>query len=353
MGTTLPTVPAVRFHLSLNVSDLGRSVGFYQTLFGRPAAKRRDDYAKFELDDPPLVLSLEPHPRGQGGALNHAGFRMPDAAALVAMQRRLEVAGIRSQREEGVECCYARQTKFWVTDPDQTLWEIYTLDEDIDHRGRGQTTAEMVGDSLRESPAARGASGLPSAVWEHRMIDPAPSSIPLADASIDETRLLGTLNLPLPEEARRRLAGEVRRVLRPGGRVFVHVLTSDRPLTAAPMLPGPAGVVQHVPVESEPVRLLESAGFEGVRLTQLDAKPCFIRDGVEMRETRLEGYKPARPGDGARPVVLYKGPFREVTDDAGVVYARGERVAVDAAAVERLRRGGWADHFLILGADAG
>ncbi len=43
MGTTLPTVPAVRFHLSLNVSDLGRSVGFYQTLFGRPPAKRRDD----------------------------------------------------------------------------------------------------------------------------------------------------------------------------------------------------------------------------------------------------------------------------------------------------------------------
>ena len=77
MGTTLPTVPAVRFHLSLNVSDLGRSVGFYQTLFGRPPAKRRDDYAKFELDDPPLVLSLEPHPRGQGGAAQPR--RLPDA----------------------------------------------------------------------------------------------------------------------------------------------------------------------------------------------------------------------------------------------------------------------------------
>ncbi len=268
------------------------------------------------------------------------------------MQQRLEQAGVRSQREEGVECCYARQTKFWVTDPDQTLWEIYTLDEDIDHRGRGQTTAEMVGDSLRESPAAPKPAA-PSTVWEHRMIDPVPSSIPLADGSVDEVRLLGTLNLPLPEETRRCLATEVRRVLRPGGRVFVHVLTADRPLAAAPALPGPAAAVQHVPVESAPVRLLESAGFEGVRLMQLDVKPCFVRDGVEMRETRLEGYKPARPGDGARPIVLYKGPFREVTDDAGMVYARGQRVAVDAEAVERLRRGGWADHFLILGTDAG
>jgi catechol 2,3-dioxygenase-like lactoylglutathione lyase family enzyme len=145
MSTVLPMAPAVRFHLSLNVSDLERSVAFYRTLFGREPAKWRPDYAKFEVDDPPLVLSLEPSSRGGGGALNHLGFRMPDSAALVAMQRRLEEAGIRSRREEGVECCYARQTKFWVTDPDQTLWEVYTLDEDLDHRGVGQRPPEQRG----------------------------------------------------------------------------------------------------------------------------------------------------------------------------------------------------------------
>ena len=144
MVTALPMAPAIRFHLSLNISDLERSVGFYRILFGREPAKCRPDYAKFELDDPPLVLSLEPTPRGTGGALNHLGFRMPDSAALVAVQMRLEKAGIRTQRQEGVECCYARQTKFWVTDPDQTLWEIYTLDEDIDHRGVGQTREQML-----------------------------------------------------------------------------------------------------------------------------------------------------------------------------------------------------------------
>ena len=93
MAATLPVVPAVRFHLSLNVSDLERSVAFYRVLFGRGPAKRRADYAKFELDDPPLVLSLEPTPRAAGGPLNHAGFRMPDAAALVAMQQRLGSGG--------------------------------------------------------------------------------------------------------------------------------------------------------------------------------------------------------------------------------------------------------------------
>lgn len=144
MVTALTMAPAIRFHLSLNVAELERSIAFYRILFGCDPAKCRPDYAKFELDDPPLVLSLEPTPRGVGGALNHLGFRMPDSAALVAVQMRLEKAGIRTQRQEGVECCYARQTKFWVTDPDQTLWEIYTLDEDIDHRGAGQTREEML-----------------------------------------------------------------------------------------------------------------------------------------------------------------------------------------------------------------
>ena len=139
--TLLALEPSVRFHLSLNVGDLERSVAFYRVLFDREPAKRRADYAKFELDDPPLVLSLEPSRVGGGGALNHLGFRLPDSASLVAMQSRLEQAGIRSQREEGVECCYAKQTKFWVTDPDRTLWELYVLEGDIDHRGAGRVGA--------------------------------------------------------------------------------------------------------------------------------------------------------------------------------------------------------------------
>ena len=127
MATALPMTAAVRFHLSLNVADLARSAAFYKILFNREPAKRRDDYAKFELEDPPVVLSLEPNRRGSGGVLNHLGLRLPDAPTLVEMQRRLELAGVRSQREEGVECCYARQTKFWVTDPDGNRWEVYAV----------------------------------------------------------------------------------------------------------------------------------------------------------------------------------------------------------------------------------
>jgi catechol 2,3-dioxygenase-like lactoylglutathione lyase family enzyme len=277
----------IRFHLSLNVSNLERSVAFYRTLFGIEPAKCRVDYAKFELEEPPVVLSLEPSGRGTGGALNHLGFRMPDSQALVAMQQRLELAGIRSQREEGVECCYARQTKFWVTDPDQTLWEIYTLDEDIDHRGAGQDLKEML-------PFAQpGGNGGPApVVVEHRLADPVPALLPSPDASVDEVRLRGTFNLPLDENAKRGILREANRVLRPGGKLFVHVLVGDKPLAGPPQLPGPAAAVQHVPLQDEPSRLLEQAGFGGLQFQKFDAKPCFVRDGVSMREMQLVGWKP-------------------------------------------------------------
>ncbi len=281
MSTTLTFAPSVRFHLSLNVSDLDRAVAFYRLLFNQEPAKRRPDYAKFELDDPPLVLSLEPTPRPVGGPLNHLGFRMP-AAALVAMQERLERAGIRSQREEGVECCYARQTKFWVTDPDNTLWEIYTLEGDLDHRGKGQDLSEML-------PHVNGAQ---RALWEHRLGEPVPATLPLADGSQEEVRLRGTFNAPLAEDVKRRLVTEASRVLRPGGRLFVHVLVGDKPLAGPPHLPGPAAAVQYVPLDQEPRLLLELAGFQQLRLLKFDDKPCFQRDGVAMREMQLEGYKP-------------------------------------------------------------
>ena len=290
MPATLPMTTSIRFHLSLNVANLPRSVAFYQTLFGLPPAKHRGDYAKFELDDPPVVLSLEPTASGAGGALNHLGFRMPDSASLVAMQRRLGEAGISSRREDGVECCYARQTKFWVHDPDGTLWEIYTLDDDIDHRGKGQTREEMLAGAASTPPAPHGASPSPRAAWEHRLGDPIPDAIPRATASLDEVLLRGTLNERLDPATVDRLLHEACRVLRPGGRLFVHVLVADRPLVSEPALPGPAARVRHAPLQSEPLRLLESAGLHAVRVLKLDPSPCFVQAGVELHEMQLEGH---------------------------------------------------------------
>lgn len=323
----MPADTLVRFHLSLNVSDLGKSVAFFRTLFGQEPAKLRPDYAKFETDTPPLVLSLEPHTPGSGGVLNHVGIRMPDSKSLVAVQRRLEEAGVRCQREEGVECCYAKQTKFWLHDPDGTMWEMYTLEEDIEHRGMGQAK-ELV---MADAPAKSG-----PVEWEHRMNQPVPERIPLDDSSADEVRLRGTFNLPLTGEQKAAVIEDAVRVLKPGGRLFVHVLTADRPVDG-PDLPGPASAVRHVPSEGEPIRLLEEAGLTAVKLLKFDAKPCFVRNGVEMRETQIEGRKPTAAAEGEKVFeVLYRGPFDQIDAD-GYAFPRGVRVEVPANTAARFR----------------
>lgn len=294
MSLPLIDKKTVRFHLSLNVSDLSRSVDFFRVLLGVEPAKRRDDYAKFEPDEPPLVLSLEPHSKpGPHGVLNHAGFRMPDAASLVAMQMRLEQNGVRSQREDGVECCYAKQTKFWVRDPDDTLWEVYTLDGDIEHRGGGSDHEHLPATQAGGcGPATVCANPKAGFVYEHRMNAPMPERIPHDDGTLDEVHFRGTFNLPMPDTAKRGVLAEAMRTLKPGGRVFVHVLTGDAPLEG-PDLPGPAAAVRFVPTYADAVASLEAAGLTRVNPVKYGKEPCFVRKGVSMRETQLEAWKPA------------------------------------------------------------
>ena len=91
---------------------------------------------------------------------------------------------------------------------------------------------------------------------------------------------------------------------------------------------------------------VDAAMGDVLRMAKFDAAPCFQQDGVAMRELQLEAFKPAADHD--RCEVLYKGPFREVTDDAGHVYERGRRVHVPVSAAELLRRGPLAELFLFL-----
>jgi SAM-dependent methyltransferase len=261
---------------------------------------------------------------------------LPDARSLVAMQERLESAGLRTRREEGVECCYARQTKFWAHDPDGNLWEVYTFEGDIEHRGAGQVEPAVLGTA---------ATAPDPAVWEHRMNDPIPARIPLADGAVAEVRLRGTLNLPLTDEQRQAVIAEAVRVLKPGGRVFVHVLAGETPVDN-PDLPGRAGSVLAVPFESDPVTLLEEAGLIGVRMLKFDSKPCFVRGAVGMRELQLEAFALPRT-TGSEVEVMYKGPFREVRDDQGRVYPRGRRVCVSTTVADQFRAGQMSAQFVV------
>src|SRR6185437_2538065 len=84
---------------------------------------------------------------------------------------------------------------------------------------------------------------------------------------------------------------------------------------------------------------MEAAGLVDIQLSKFGESPCFHYDGAELRETKVLDRKPGGGAGAVRGSVLYKGPFRELTDDLGRVLRRGERVAVDADAWERLKAG--------------
>jgi catechol 2,3-dioxygenase-like lactoylglutathione lyase family enzyme len=329
---------AAKFHLSLNVTDLGRAVAFYRVLFGAEPAKSHADYAKFDLDDPPVVFSLVPRSPGPGDSLRHTGLRVPDRDALQRVRTRLEAAGVRTQDQNEAADGQARPDRVWTRDPDGNSWEVSVADEELDPRGV-QPNQEGPADRAEPSPVA--------VAWEHYVTHPAPERIPHADGTLDEVRLTGTFNADLDEAARARLVREAARVLKPGGKVVTHGLVADKPFpNGSPKLPGLATLVSRVPVQDEPVRALLAAGFVAVQAVKYTERPWFIHDGVELREAKLIAWKPgAGAGDGPREV-LYRGPFAEAVVDGGWVFPRGRRVAVSPAVWQQLRLGASAEQFL-------
>jgi catechol 2,3-dioxygenase-like lactoylglutathione lyase family enzyme len=135
----------IKLHLSLNVADVARSAAFYEAFLGVPPHKTRPGYANFDLAEPPLKLALYQAPASRGeGALDHLGLQMPRPEQVQAARQRLKASGLVAFDEGDTVCCYARQDKVWVQDPDGNKWEVYVLlDDAAPERGRPVSALPM------------------------------------------------------------------------------------------------------------------------------------------------------------------------------------------------------------------
>jgi len=120
----------MRPHLSLDVRDVPRSAAFYERVFDRRPQKQTADYAKFDLDEPGLNLSLVSS-TGAISSVNHLGLEVESADEVATWRERLQQAGIAGMVQENIACCFARQDKFWFTDPDGNDWEVFTVHEQL------------------------------------------------------------------------------------------------------------------------------------------------------------------------------------------------------------------------------
>ena len=113
-----------RLHVHVGVSDLGRSIGFYSTLFATQPTVVKDDYAKWMLDDPRVNFAISSGNHARKG-IEHLGIQVENTNELSEVYGRLKAAARPVLDEGATTCCYAKSEKSWIADPDGVVWEAF------------------------------------------------------------------------------------------------------------------------------------------------------------------------------------------------------------------------------------
>jgi catechol 2,3-dioxygenase-like lactoylglutathione lyase family enzyme len=121
---------ALKVHLALNVRNVERSAAFYRKMLGIEPSKVRTGYAKFNVENPPLNLTLNEAAFNERGALSHLGIQVASTDDVLSMRRLWMEEGLVTREEMQTSCCYAVQDKTWVRDPDGNEWEAFVVLED-------------------------------------------------------------------------------------------------------------------------------------------------------------------------------------------------------------------------------
>ncbi|MEM6526408.1 MAG: ArsI/CadI family heavy metal resistance metalloenzyme [Bacteroidota bacterium] len=125
-----------RTHIGYGVKNIEATVEFYTKFFQAKPVKVKKDYAKFILEEPSLNISFSQSPNPIQPGHIHFGIELDEAEQLKqrlgsAMSYKLSI-----DEEKEVKCCYAKQDKFWVTDPDGYRWEVFIFKEDVEHNDK-------------------------------------------------------------------------------------------------------------------------------------------------------------------------------------------------------------------------
>jgi hypothetical protein len=121
------------------------------------------------------------------------------------------------------------------------------------------------------------------------------------------------------------------RVLKVGGRIAISDIVSDEEVpdhlkTDVELW---SGCISGAFEERDFLRAFEAAGFYGIAIEKRDEAPWRTVEGIEFRAVTVTASKGKDgPCWERNQAVIYRGPWREVTDDDGHTLERGERTAV-------------------------
>jgi catechol 2,3-dioxygenase-like lactoylglutathione lyase family enzyme len=141
-----------RFHVHLGVANLEQSIRFYTGLFGADPTVRKDDYAKWMIDDPRINFAIS-HRDGKVG-VNHLGLQADSADELADIRARFAAADAGVQDEPDASCCYAKSDKHWAADPQGVAWEGFHSRGEIRYFDRDTAASSSVSACCVPDPSA-------------------------------------------------------------------------------------------------------------------------------------------------------------------------------------------------------
>ena len=124
----------MKLQLALNVRDIDEAVAYYSKLFDAEPHKRRQGYANFAIEQPPLKLVLFENPNAPE-RLNHLGVEVFGADQIEKASQRLDAAGLLDEIQRKETCCHATQDKLWSHEPQGLHWEWYRITDDDPREG--------------------------------------------------------------------------------------------------------------------------------------------------------------------------------------------------------------------------
>ncbi|MBT5073180.1 MAG: methyltransferase domain-containing protein [Kordiimonadaceae bacterium] len=210
-----------------------------------------------------------------------------------------------------------------------------------------KTDMGQVDDYLKNSPVTDSAS---YSALQNEIQAIGANSPMIADNSIDIIVSNCVLNL-VSDKEKKQLFQEMNRVLKVGGRIAISDIVSDE-ISPEHLKKDEklwSGCISGAFQEHEFGTLLEDVGFYGVTIDKFDDEPWQIVEGIEYRSMTVLAWK----GDAAEAydknqAVIYKGPWKEVTDEQGRRFPRGKRTAVSDTTFKAMQMEPYKNHMITI-----
>ncbi len=210
-----------------------------------------------------------------------------------------------------------------------------------------QLDLDLLDAELAKRPVADQAGWLELRAVEDRLCRERPL---VADESVDCVVSNCVLNLVRPQD-RQQLLAKVFRVLKPGGRAAISDIVADEDVPEH-LQRDPAmwsGCISGAFREDRFLAAFEHAGFYGIQLAKRESEPWQTVEGIAFRAVTVLAYKgkPDVGGDGVQELI-YRGPFKQVEDDEGNRFPRGQRITVCDKTFRQLQAEPYSGSFAVV-----